>query len=68
MFTLYQIAYANRKTIPDLGLLLKHKNGDFGAILVTGKAAPRRSLKWSVTYWIATFCHASSQCEQVLGL
>ena len=39
MFTLYRIAYANRKTtILDLGLLFKHNNGDFGAILVTGQS------------------------------
>ena len=35
MFTLYRIAYADKKTIPDLGLLFKHNNGDFGAIFVT---------------------------------
>ena len=38
MFTLYRIAYANKKTILDLGLLFKHNNGDFGAILVTGQS------------------------------
>ena len=33
-----------------------HKNGDFGAFSVMERccAAPRRSQRWSVTYWIGS--------------
>ena len=36
-----------------------HKNGDFGAISAMERrcAAPRRSHKWSVTYWIGSVSH-----------
>ena len=44
---------AGPKTIPE-GLLFTHTNSDFGSIAVTerSRAAPRRSLKWRVTYRI----------------
>ena len=44
---------AGPKTISE-GLLFTHTNSDFGSIAVTerSRAAPRRSLKWRVTYRI----------------
>ena len=44
---------AGPKTIPE-GLLFTRTNSDFGSIAVTerSRAAPRRSLKWRVTYRI----------------
>ena len=38
-----------------IGLLFTHKRGDFAAISLTEKAAPRRSLKRRVTYWIGIY-------------
>ena len=40
MLTLYQIAFAPTQKSYRIGLLFTHKNGDFGAISVTGRSCP----------------------------
>ena len=39
--------------MPRIKLLITHKNGDFGAISVTERSAPRRSLKYRDSYRIS---------------
>ena len=59
MLTLYQIALAPERKPSRIVLLFTQKYGDFGAnsVTVRGCTDPRRSPKWSVTYWIGAVPH-----------
>ena len=56
MFILYKMAFAPAQKPYRIGLLFTHKNRDFGAISATAGScvAPRRSLRWRVTYRIGS--------------
>ena len=52
MFTPYRKAFAPARKPYRIGLPFTHKNGDLSEISVREPVAPRRSLKWRVTYRI----------------
>ena len=50
VFTLCQITVTPAREPYRIGILFKHKNGDFGAISVTEWSCAHQSLKWRVTF------------------
>ena len=54
--SLYQVAHTPAQKPYRIGPLFTHKNDNFGAISVT-EAAPWKSRKCSITYWIGSVPH-----------